>query len=404
MMDSTTNHDNKDHSNIPPSSSTNFLPIPRRRVAIIGAGAAGSSAAYFLNQAFTLKQTQQQKTEEDDDVPTPEITIYESTSRIGGRVKVVNVAVNETDPETGSPIVSMYPVEIGASMFVNVNKYMDDFAQKFNLTLNQKVVGSTTTRSSSSKSKNVKEGKKGGMKMMGRNGGRGAADTSNPRPPVGIYDGSQFVYTASQSSWKTIADAIWRWGLFSTTKSRSLALETGENFGLNYKLAEENALGFKSVEGFLKGLKLENLTRVGAREYFKSQGVGELYISEFIEAATRVNYGQNLDLHALSALVCLVAAFVEAKSVAAGNELVFQEMVKRSGAEVLMGTRVTEIRKVETRDGSKFYQIIDEKGGARIFDSVILGVPSNVVSYLFFYVASVYTYFRDCVYHFFNAN
>ncbi|KAJ3417370.1 hypothetical protein HDV05_004835 [Chytridiales sp. JEL 0842] len=324
------------NDNDPSTTHANMSP---RRVAIIGAGAAGSSSAFFLNQAFSDAAM---------DLPPPEITIFESSDRIGGRVKVVNIPVTETD-EDGNIVETTYPVEIGASMFVTVNKNLVDLAEQFNLTFNSNPSQPKQTRKKD----------------------------QDTRPPVGIYNGSKFVFTASSAMWKTIVDALWRWGFYSPTKSRSLALEIGERFSSNYALAEAGELGFKNVMGLLKALKLDNVTRVEARQYFREQGVSEAYISEFIEPATRVNYGQNLDLHALSALVCLVAAFVETRSIKGGNEILFEEMVRRSGAAVKLNTKVASIHKIATQDGGKFYQVTDKNGGMHIFDAIILAVPSN---------------------------
>ncbi|KAJ3274357.1 hypothetical protein HDU76_010720, partial [Blyttiomyces sp. JEL0837] len=175
-------------------------------------------------------------------------------------------------------------------------------------------------------------------------------DPSSTASPLGIYNGKEFVYKASQSSWRSVVDAIWRWGYSSPSKSRTLSMEAGNKFGHSYELAENGNFGFASVEELLQALDLFEATEVRADEYFKSQGLTEKYIKEFIEPASRVNYGQDLDLNALSALVCLVAAFVPSESIDGGNSILFEEMLKRSGAHVRLNSKVTELVKTKTDD------------------------------------------------------
>ncbi|KAJ3208616.1 hypothetical protein HDU67_006629 [Dinochytrium kinnereticum] len=232
------------------------------RVAIVGAGAAGSSAAYFLRDMEVGGARS-------------EVTVFEGEERVGGRVKRVEI--------------EGVGVEIGASIF----------------------------------------------------------------------------------------GALWRWGYLSTTRSRALALDAGERFGLNYEKAAKGELGFETVEGLLRELGIWEEVGVSAEEFFGKRGVGELYLREFVEAATRVNYGQNLDLNALAALVCLVAAFVPAESIEGGNERIFSEMLRVSEAKVLLGTPVVKIRRVLGEDGEVMYGVLDGKGIERFFDVVVLGVPGN---------------------------
>ncbi|KAJ3104141.1 hypothetical protein HDU97_009492 [Phlyctochytrium planicorne] len=300
----------------------------RPRIAIIGGGAAGTSASYFLSKIELggLK---------------PHVTVFEATDRIGGRAKLFQVPVEGEDEKVN--------VEIGASIFVTVNKNLYDFSQSHNLSFAQP-----------------------------------DADDEPPSPtnapPVGIWDGTKFVYTASTVPWRTVVGALWRYGVVSTTRSRSLALKAGDDFGKNYPLGEKGELGFSTVEALLKALELDELVKVSAEAFLRSKGIGELYMREFIEAATRVNYGQNLNLNALAALVCLVAAFVPAEAVENGNQRIFEEMVKVSGADVLLGTPAVRIGKIDgVKGGSGFgkYWVTDLDGVERWFDAVIVAVPGN---------------------------
>ncbi|KAI8845432.1 Prenylcysteine lyase-domain-containing protein, partial [Chytridium lagenaria] len=240
---------------------------------------AGASTAYFLSRR---------------DVDA-DVTVYEASGRIGGRVRFVEIADGEEKVK----------VEVGASIFGEIHR------------------------------------------LHGLH-----------RP------------------WRTVAGALWRWGPLSTTRSRKLALEAGDLFGSNYALAEKEKLGFESVEGLLDALGIRELVGKEAWEFLRGKGIGEAYLREFVEAATRVNYGQNLDLNALAALVCLVAAFVPTEAVDMGNENIFKEMLRESGAQVLINRPVVEITKKATENGA-VYLVKDGNGGQREFDVVVLGVPAN---------------------------
>ncbi|CAF2887906.1 unnamed protein product [Rotaria sp. Silwood2] len=84
-----------------------------RHIAIVGAGAAGSSAAFFLDkQLLTLGHR--------DKV---EITIYEKEARVGGRTATIHPY---NDPKYD-------PVEIGASIYASVNLHLKRAIEQFNL-------------------------------------------------------------------------------------------------------------------------------------------------------------------------------------------------------------------------------------------------------------------------------
>ncbi len=84
-----------------------------RNIAIIGAGAAGSSAAFFLHKQL-LFLAQRDKVE---------ITVYEKEFRVGGRTTVIHPYNNsEYDP-----------VEIGASIYVSANLHLVHAIEQFNL-------------------------------------------------------------------------------------------------------------------------------------------------------------------------------------------------------------------------------------------------------------------------------
>jgi hypothetical protein len=120
------------------------------RIAIIGCGAAGSSAAYFL-QFLSLSNSSLRS----------DATVYEKSDYIGGRSTTV---LPPPDVDTDQS-----PIELGASLFVPANFNLNKAAKVFNLTLQD---------------------------------GMGGNETFDPTvPSLAIWDGAKFVYT--QGSGKT---------------------------------------------------------------------------------------------------------------------------------------------------------------------------------------------------------
>ena len=97
------------------------------RVAVIGAGAGGSSAAWWISKAKARSGV------------SVHIDVYERENYIGGRESVVNNIRIRADHLTGSTVVYPYndtsldPVELGASIFVEANKNLWRATREFNL-------------------------------------------------------------------------------------------------------------------------------------------------------------------------------------------------------------------------------------------------------------------------------
>lgn len=109
-----------------------------------------------------------------------------------------------------------------------------------------------------------------------------------------------------------------------------------------------------------------------AAEYFDTQGVSRLFSRELIDAATRVNYGQDVDaLHALEGLCSLAAE--HAASVRGGNFQVFAQFLARSNASVHLNTEVTSL----VQDAASGAWLVGTGGTtrARAYRAVILAAP-----------------------------
>lgn len=93
-----------------------------------------------------------------------------------------------------------------------------------------------------------------------------------------------------------------------------------------------------SIEALAKSLKFDDAAALDAHTWFYNKGVSQLFVEELIEAATRVNYGQNTDkIHALGAGVSLAAS--GATGVIGGNYRIFQGLLAKSDALVHLADR-----------------------------------------------------------------
>ncbi len=305
------------------SSATQPLDPPTdvraHRVAIIGAGAAGSSTAYHLQQ-YAANAT----------IPL-DITIFETSSRIGGRTTTVNAL---DDPR--------YPAELGASIFASVNHILVDAVVDLDLQTLE----------------------------------AGAERPSKSKYEIGIWDGEEFVYKSMNDDlgFLNMVKLFWRYGL-APLKTQSLMKSTVARF---LKMYDEPEFPWKSLTDVATRVGLLGTTASTGWQFLKKNGVREKFGREIIQASTRVNYGQNLGLiHGLETMVCM--ATDGAMAVEGGNWRIFDGMVKKSRASLRLNASVEEITRLE-EGGYQLFILKKESQGVSAqtedrFDSVILAAP-----------------------------
>jgi len=89
-------------------------------------------------------------------------------------------------------------------------------------------------------------------------------------------------------------------------------------------------------------LRWDQLTNSSAADYFKTRGISDKYIFEVVQAATRVNYYQNADeVHALAGAAAMATS--DARRIAGGSYQIFEQFLNRSGANVYLNTKVSEL-------------------------------------------------------------
>ncbi|KAI7238694.1 hypothetical protein KC330_g2343, partial [Hortaea werneckii] len=219
-------------------------------VAIIGAGAAGSSSAYHFAQFA-----------QEADLPI-NITLFDRNPYIGGRSTTVNVYDDPAEP-----------VELGASIFVEANQILLNATREFNL--------STTDDDDD--------------------------DDHDPTPgaALAIWDGNTLLYqqTTTKTWWEN-AKLIWKYGLLSPLRTQSLQKSTITSF---LHLYSSPTFPFHTLTHAVEQVGLlPGATNVSGEEYLQTHGVGEKFAREVVQAATRVNYAQNLRwIHGVEAMVCL---------------------------------------------------------------------------------------------------
>lgn len=284
-----------------------------------GAGSAGSSAAYYLR-----------KYADEADIAL-NISVFERNSYVGGRSTTVHAY--------GDPL---QPVELGASIFVEVNRNLVNAVKEFNL----------STSSFSSR-------------------------ISTDGPELGIWDGVRFRFTeqSEDSTWWTGAKLAWRYGPLTLYRARALR---NAAIGSFLKMYDEPTFPFASLSDTVYDLGLTKFTAATGEQLLKEHGIGDLFADEIVEASTRVNYAQNLNLiHGLEAMVCLSTE--GAMAVEGGNWQIFDHMLKSSGATVHLSSPV---RKVERLDDGRY--VVHSKSSSYLsgflntqetFDEIILAGP-----------------------------
>ena len=292
---------------------------------VTGGGAAGSSLSYHLHEFSSASYP-------------VDITLFETSSRIGGRTTTVNAL---DDPR--------YPAELGASIFVKINHILYESAKRFNL---HTIEPSLDTSNSS---------------------------VSHSYWSIGVWQGNYFVYRQIGSSWSWLWDAaqlLWSYGLAPIKTQRLMK----DRVGRFLKMYDAPVYPFQSLTEVVAQLGLLESTAMTGAQLLKAEGVGEKFANEIIQASTRVNYGQNLGvIHGLETMVCM--ATDGAMSVEGGNWQIFDNMVYASRATVKLNTTVKEVTRVEgggyavrsteiLLENPTQQEVVEER-----FDTVVLASP-----------------------------
>lgn len=283
------------------------------RIAIIGAGAGGSSAAYYL-QKYTNHGFN--------------ITIYEKSNHVGGRTATVLIGEE-----------SSHLVETGASIFVSANKIISKAVEDFNLET-----------------------------QLFREGAKKASNANNR---IGIWNGNSVIVVFSDS----IIDKMklfLRYGL-SIYRSMSLSKQFVQRF-LDYYY--NKLFPFESLNTAARLSDFLSYTKITGRKLFADKTISDLLALELIQSLTRVNYALDLDsIHAVGSLVCLAAS--DARQVKGGNWQIFRKFIESSKADLRLNETVYLIKLDNAKKKWRVEHINLETGDKNIdvFDDVVIATP-----------------------------
>ncbi|KAG9301487.1 hypothetical protein G9A89_008339 [Geosiphon pyriformis] len=250
------------------------IEVPHRakakKVAIIGAGAGGTSAAYWISEAFGNSSIQ------------VESTIFEKSNYVGGRSTTVTLKRDEKE----------YIIEVGASIFIDANLHLFNSAKRFGLEFT----------------------KFGG---------------EFPGARVGIWDGEQLVFEESSYSYWDMVKILWKYG-WAPLKVRNMVKATITKFMKIYQFEDP----FTCIESAVDQLDLRTEHEKSAEYYFiEMKSLYPLYLQHFVEPATRVNYASNLNqIHAMGGFISLAPQGAKSIKVASKREIRYQPQVLRGNA------------------------------------------------------------------------
>ncbi|KAH6891287.1 hypothetical protein B0T10DRAFT_484897 [Thelonectria olida] len=292
-----------------------------KNVAIIGAGAAGSSAAYHL-----AKYAEQEGL-------TINITIFEKTNHIGGRSLTVPAFDDASQP-----------IELGASIFVTVNHILYNATQELGIPI-------------------------------------GEPYDSEAGDITAIWDGKKIIFETAEGSswWWDVAKMFWKYGL-APYKAVNLVKSVVGKF---LQLYEEPHFPFKSLTEKAFDLGLLDITGVTGEQFLAQNNIDSRFGREILQAATRVNYASNLAyIHGLETMVSF--ATDGAVAVKGGNWNIFDKFVRHSQASIYLNTTVASIKEAQKRTETPTYIISTKQASAEsstpeeyavAFDNVIIASP-----------------------------
>ncbi|RKP22468.1 hypothetical protein SYNPS1DRAFT_31931 [Syncephalis pseudoplumigaleata] len=304
------------------------------RVAIIGAGIGGCSSAYYLKHPDGHGDQDGRAAE--PSLPI-DITVYDASPKgPGGRVQSRSfpVAAQDSgdDNKEDDPLLD---VDLGASIFIRDNQHVYNLAQHFNLSLTRRPMSD------------------------GRLAGTSA-----------LWNGHEFIWTLDSRPWYDPTmwwqrlRLGWRYGFRTVGQMQTLVRKFVEDFGQVYDASMPR---WRSIHELAERLNMTALLRQTARDFFVNDaGLNAVFVDEIVNAATRVNYGIDVDqIHALAGLVSLAPTVSDTMAIEGGNQLLVRELCTRSEARAYYGQRVVSLQPSLHINGAEECMRLVEQAKAR---------------------------------------
>ena len=269
-----------------PLSKADQAPLPAK-VAIIGAGIAGASAAYHLCDQYGHAGF--------------DITIYQADSQVGGRIKSAKVYDGAYAQQ----------VETGARSF-----YADDECI-------QSLIDETGLRRKLEPHYPVKKS-------------------------VGVWDGVSFILRGEGDlkgrTWTDWARYAWRYGLSVNNMRKWLS----EKLPLFQRLLGRWEYANRSIPEDIENLGLTAELKSDAWSFFQNLTSPE-FSREVVQAITRAWFGQNLaTMRGLAALAAINPASTESV-INGGNYKLIERLIRLSDVDLHLNSTVTKIRTSSVR-------------------------------------------------------
>jgi hypothetical protein len=262
------------------------------RLAIIGAGVGGCSAAFFAKRL----------------VPSCEITVYERSDRVGGRIYGVDVEDQR--------------VEIGAAFFKNNHQLLIGLLEEVGIE---------------------------------------AAPIRKPSS-IGVWNGQKFIVKIGNPALSALR-------LFLQNPLNILRLywilrEADSRSRIIYREIQDHP---REWDELFKAAGIMEWLQRPLREVLLEKGVGSSFIDNMLEPMTRVIYNQDSSINTYAGLVTINILSGGTYNIPSGNEVLPKRLLEASGAALKLGVEVESVAKGE--DG--LYEVsggdLSEK-----FDSVII--------------------------------
>jgi glycine/D-amino acid oxidase-like deaminating enzyme len=282
------------------------MPQLKTHIGIVGTGIAGCSAAYFARKAF----------------PEARISVYEADSRIGGRINSITFAG--------------VPVELGATFLHSGNRTLIELINAVSL-----------------------ESKK----AEGRD--------ANKPITVGVWNGQQFVWRVSGEGFLAQLRLASQYGISLLRIKRRVDEMLRRWRSVDQLQSTQPA--FADPADLLRKARLHDLLDVTLNDFLDEYHVSERVRYEICDPICRAIFNQAGTINAFAGLVALAGGNVgggQVLSIRGGNRLLCENLLKASGASVLLGHRVASIR--SEANGSI---TVKDAGGTNTFDAVIVAAP-----------------------------
>jgi len=314
---------------LPPSSPSSKSRTSTSRpfqLAIIGGGPAGTSAGFFVSEFANASGN------------AVDVHIFERSDYLGGRSNIIHPFDSSDYP----------PIEAGASIFVAANKHLHQAVRQFNLTLEP-------------------------------------FEAADQDENYAIWDGTEFAFESSGSSWWDTIKLFWRYGR-APLQLDALRKRTVDQFQAIYSKEFVSQGPFEELDKWAVASGVDHLLSTTGSDYLiNEEGVNVQAVNELAAIMARTNYGQDICvMHGLGTMVSL--AGTDGTSVRGGNRQIFQQFAKRSAATVHFHHQITAITELELSNNGQPQYVLSyhqpdrymtrrTTADSQPFDAVILAAP-----------------------------